>query len=146
MRETWATLSAETPISEVTAALLARRVVAVAEHRDGITLDYAPHSLLAVDHIVESFRNRAGSKLDREAALVGLGCYVGEVIARQAGGHWQTTASRGTPGTSRWPVVLGLPGGARLDPIEAVFRRHELGPMKSVFALFRALIDLSRCA
>lgn len=146
MRETWKTLGTGAPVTATTAALLARRVAAVADQRDGITLDYAPHSLLAVDHIVESFRGGGGSAEDSDAALVGLGCYVGEVIARQAGGHWQPAAGRGAPESSRWPVVLCLPGGAAMDPIEAVFRRHEIGPMESVFDLFRVLVDLSRCA
>ncbi len=144
MGHSWATLTQDFTLTEATAALLSRRVVAVADQRDGIDLDYTPHSLLAVDHIVESFR--ITRRRERAGALLALGCYVGEVVARQAGGHWQASAATGDAEGSLSPVVLCMPGGTRLDPIAAVHGRHQQGGMRSVFVLFRSLIDLSRCA
>ena len=144
MGHSWKTLSQDLEITEITATLMARRVVAFARRHDGIDLDYTPHSLLAVDQIVESFRaDRTG---DPDVALLALGCYVGEVVVRQAGGYWRTPPAQPAGTAPRSPVVLCLPGGGDLDPIEAVYGRFERGPMESVFGLFRSLIDLTRCA
>lgn len=54
----------------------------------GITLDYSPQSLMALDRVLEALIPML-AKEDEEATVVMLGSYLGEVILRTCGGRWE---------------------------------------------------------
>ncbi|SHR63886.1 Uncharacterised protein [Mycobacteroides abscessus subsp. abscessus] len=76
------------PTPEHTAEL-AQRVVDVARNVSGVELDYTPSSLSLVDDILEGFRE-PGSDAVAETIFT-FGCYIGEVLVRNAGYEWVVT-------------------------------------------------------
>ncbi len=55
----------------------------------GIELDYSPPSLIALDRVLLELSATMVDE-DRDAAIVMLGSYLGEVILRACGGRWET--------------------------------------------------------
>jgi len=53
-----------------------------------IRLDYSVESLQRLDQFITEHFDPPGSKFVAETLPVGIGCYVGEVIIRHLGGHW----------------------------------------------------------
>lgn len=71
------------------ASELARIAAEAAQSVAGIELDFSPASLEQVDGILDGFRD-AGSDVMAESIFI-FGCYIGEVMVRNAGYIWVDT-------------------------------------------------------
>ena len=119
-----------TPSAE-NAAEIAAMAVPVVEENYGVMLDYGVASLAQLDTIIDDLRRDQRFEA-LQPLLFSLGCYVGEVLVRHAGGRWRTHrgARHGEggelPGRDRdagrprlqsgGPGVQAVPEGARGEP------------------------------
>lgn len=111
------------------AAELAQRAVAAERNINGVELDYTPESLNRVDEILDSFRE-PGSDAVAETIFV-FGCYVGEVLVRNAGYEWVDTP----PEVARYTFPLTIyraSTAAHANPIGKAFKRVDNGGTDSV--------------
>lgn len=97
----------------------AARVLSFDEDTFGIRLDYSPASLVQVDFILQTLGDDWGGIEQFEDAMLGFGCYVGEVLVRGASGRWIRSADV----HSDSPCVV-ICGGSRFDPIATVRDRY----------------------
>jgi hypothetical protein len=119
------------PPVAASAARFAADIVATAARVDGVTLDYTPDSLTAVDGMLERFRSERMSSEAIAETLFGFGCYVGEVMARHAGGRWRDADGREVD-LFGFPMLVELPGGEVCNPIGKAFKRVENGTVDSL--------------
>ncbi len=108
--------------------------LAAAEH--DIDLDYTPGSLDDVDWFIEDARERGLHSDEIPEALFVLGCYIGEVLVRGLRAVWVDTARSPRRGVSAWPMVVLLPDGTAVDPIDIAFRRLDIGVSEYVPAAY----------
>jgi hypothetical protein len=113
------------------AARFAADVAATAASVDGVDLDYTPESLSIVDDLIERFRGEGLSSTAIAETLFGCGCYVGEVLAPNAGGRWRDATEQEVSIFS-FPMVVELPGQRVCNPIGKAFKRMENGPVDSL--------------
>ncbi len=98
----------------------------------GTALDFSPGSLKVVDDIIDGFR-REGCNSDQVAeTLFGFGCYVGEVLVRNARGQWRNTGDTKMANLAGFPLVVELPNDAICNPIGKAFKRIENGEEDSL--------------
>ena len=87
-----------------------------------IDLDYTLDSLETVDRVIEAFRGLRGvSEQKVMTGVVYIGCYIGEVIVRQANGKWKDDVDG-----NGLPTGLVV-GKVSLDPIVKALKRFKLG-------------------
>lgn len=111
------------------AAELAQRAVDAARNVSGVELDYSPGSLSLVDGILDEFRE-PGSDAVAETIFV-FGCYLGEVLVRNAGYEWVDTP----PEVARYTFPLTIyraSTAAHANPIGKAFKRVDNGDTDSV--------------
>lgn len=116
------------------AAELAQRAVDAARNVSGIELGYAPASLSLVDGILEELRE-PGSDAVAET-IFAFGCYVGEVLVRNAGYEWVDTP----PDLVRnmGPLTNYRASTAtHANPIGKAFKRVDNGDTDSVAYFYR---------
>jgi hypothetical protein len=63
--------------------------------------------------------------------MFAIGTYVGEVIRRRIGGAWQ---AEGSDPETPLDIVLRLPQGESIHPIQRVWKRFRYGSEDGVFA------------
>jgi hypothetical protein len=122
------------------AAELAQRAVDAERNINGVELDYTPESLNRVDEILDSFRE-PGSDAVAETIFV-FGCYVGEVLVRDAGYKWVDSS----PEVARWGGSLTLyraSDKAHASPIWKGFKRVNNGEVDSVAYFYQACAVIS---
>jgi hypothetical protein len=102
-------------------------IVKVAKNLSGANLDYSPESLEQVDEIVEGFRQEGQSSQSISGTLFFFGCYVGEVLVRNAGGVWRNSQETPMKSLAGSPIVVELPDGTICNPVGKVFKRLENG-------------------
>ncbi|MFL5240734.1 MAG: DUF6278 family protein [Gemmataceae bacterium] len=77
------------PTTPENAPMFAADIIGAAAEISGVKLDYSIASLKDLDDIVEGMR-QDGCSVDQVAEMLfGFGCYVGDVLVHQAGGHWR---------------------------------------------------------
>ena len=91
-----------------------------------------------MDRQIEGLREQGLDGEDVAELLFVLGCYLGEVMVRELGGQWTSTARSPLQGISPWPMVVVLPSGATWDPIGKAYKRLELGDTEYLPAYFAA--------
>jgi hypothetical protein len=69
-------------------------------------LDYSVESLQRLEQFINEHFDPPGSKFVGESLPLGIGCYVGEVIIRHLGGHWN---------------LEGRPEVNNIGPIDAIY-------------------------
>ncbi|MGE3808064.1 MAG: hypothetical protein AB7K24_25670 [Gemmataceae bacterium] len=105
--------------------VFAADIVASTARITGDTLDYSVASLAVVDRIIENFR-KDGQTIDSMAeTLFCFGCYVGEVLVRNAGGRWLATPEEHLP-VLGMRITVELPNSL-CNPIAKVFKRMHNG-------------------
>ncbi|MCU1424413.1 MAG: hypothetical protein JWM51_704 [Microbacteriaceae bacterium] len=103
------------PLDPASAHLFAADLAAEGSGQ-GAPLDYSRESLAFLDSVLASLRD-TGVTPDRvPEVLLGIGCYLGEAIARATGALWVSTAGTPVEGTALFPMLVRLPGGAACDP------------------------------
>jgi hypothetical protein len=112
-------------------------IVAAAAKISGVQLDYTADSLKTVDDIIEKMR-QDGCTTDQIAeTLFGFGCYVGEVLVRQAGGEWQNTAETSMAKIAGFPLIVALGQTNICNPIGKVFKRLRNGEEDSLHYFYQ---------
>lgn len=121
------------------AAELAQRAADAARNVSGIDLDYTPESLRLVDEVLDSFRE-PGSDAVAETIFV-FGCYVGEVLVRNAGYEWARTP----PEVARMFMPLTVfraSTASRVNPIGKAFKRVDNGPIDDIPYFYQLFSDV----
>lgn len=97
----------------------------------GLELDYSPGSLSQLDDLIDS-NFGPGSADDHSSLIVGMGCYLGEVVIRNHGGAWHADEE-----FFRSPAVV-IEGRLQTHtfPISRVWRRFEYGPEHSLVGYY----------
>ena len=131
-------------VSPTTAPQLAEGSVAFVSDKFGFSLPYTPESLLVVDAIIDKIRETGATEQQASGLLLGLGCYVGEVLVRHAKGSWRSAAEMGMTQSCRFPAVLALPGLTGCDPIGRVFQRYSGVLAASVALLYETAVAVDR--
>jgi hypothetical protein len=110
---------------------MADQLVALVKRR-GHTLDFTPGSLALVDGLVDAIKASGATEQEASGMIYGVGCYVGEVMGRHAGGQWRHAADMGMSAVCPWPLVIALPDGHGYNPIGKAFKRFRNGEADSL--------------
>ncbi|GHF99270.1 hypothetical protein [Streptomyces zaomyceticus] len=105
-----------------------------------LPLDYTAASLRVVDRLVDGLRRGGARREDVAGPLLGIGAYVGEVLAHEAGAVWVDIP----PGhllrsVFAHPVGSRMPDGRVWNPLGRTVNRFELGPQESLQTYFLTL-------
>ena len=124
------------------AVRMAQQFVAMVQRSTGTLLEYDPRSLVSVDEIVDDIKATGLSEEDASGMIYAVGCYVGEVLVRNAGGKWRQTSDLGIEASCGWPIVVVLPDGSGCNPIGKAFRRFRNGVTDSLAFFWYSTDDL----
>jgi hypothetical protein len=119
------------------AAEIAGMTLPVVRQNYGVALDYTPASLKELDTIVDDLRRDQRFEA-LQTLLFSMGCYVGEVLVRHAGGRWRATEELGM-GKASSPIVVEMPDGRGCNPVARVYRRFQKGREDSLAAFYQAV-------
>jgi len=132
-----AKLSANPENAEKVAALAVQGVNAAWD----INLDYSAESLELLDQVIENMRNENSNVTEVGGSLVGLGCYLGEVMVRNLSGVWKNTKD-----THGFPVGVSISsssGPARIiNPIGKVIKRFNEGKEHDLPSFYTSIMVL----
>ncbi len=106
----------------------AQEAVRVAQRQFGVRLDFTPHSIEALERLLEG---QAAFDLDFQSRL--WGSYFGEVMRFRWNGEWLLAQY---PGGQAAVPTLEV-SGSRLYPTMKVYRRLTLGPAESVLTFYQ---------
>jgi hypothetical protein len=126
--------------SQLTPPQLAERAVAFVERKFGLLLPYTPPSLILIDALVDKIKATGASEQQASGLLLGLGCYVGEVLVRHTRATWRLTAEMGMSKVCAFPMVVALPGAVGCDPIGKLLDRFRKGERASVAAFYETAL------
>ncbi len=124
-------------------AMQAADSVARALSSSGYRADFSVASLRELDRFfdehTEGGKPKAGGLLEdrRGQRLFAIGAYCGEVIRRQVGGTW--TTDEDDP-NAEINIVLVLPDGSVLWPVQRVMKRFTHGSEEGLYAYSLALL------
>jgi hypothetical protein len=122
------------------AAQHAQNAVSAVRRVEGFELDYTPASLTRVDDVILQF-HAGPCSLDNLGTLIySLGCYVGEVMVRNAGARWAMPDDDDTPSDTFHMMFVTLPNGTNCDPIRQAFTLYETGAEKSVAHFYQVKV------
>ncbi|MGW6570492.1 hypothetical protein [Streptomyces sp. NPDC054975] len=108
--------------------------------RNRLPLDYGVASLGVVDRIVDGLRRGGARRQEVAGPLLGLGAYVGEVLARQAGAEWVDLPVDHPLRTAfEQPVAVRMPDGRLWNPLGRTVNRFVIGPQESLQTYFLTL-------
>ncbi len=111
--------------------------VASALSSSGYRADFSLESLKEVDRFLDEQapggKPKRGGLLSKDFGnrLFSLGAYVGEVVRRQVGGHWEGDDSDPEAEVN---VAVRLTGGRMIWPVQRVMKRCKNGDEDSVYA------------
>jgi hypothetical protein len=113
--------------------------VDVAKRVSGVDLDYSVESLNHVDALIAGFRAQGVTEERFAETLFGFGCYVGEVMVRQAGGSWTGSVGTALEEYASFPLLISLPADNLSNPIGKVFKAFRNGSSDSVAQFYTAM-------
>ena len=119
------------------ASRFAQQTVKGARNFCDVKLDYSPSSVRKVDKIIGQFRREGPDVEDVAETLFGLGCYVGEVFVRNAGGKWKADPP------SPFGLVIRLDKDSFCDPIAKAFKRFENGAGDSLAYFYQCFAEMT---
>ena len=134
-------LSSLTP-SAANAAEIAAMSVPFVQQNYGVILDYGVASLARLDGIIEDLRRDQRFEI-LQPVLFSMGCYVGEVLVRHAGGRWRRTEDLGMGAVASSPIAIEMPDGRGCNPVGKVYRRFQKGREDSIALFFRSMAGKS---
>ena len=112
-------------------------IVDAAAEISGIKLKYSIDSLKEVEKVIQGFR-RDGCVVEQIAeTLFGFGCYVGEVLVRNAKGKWRSAKSTPMAELAGFPLVIELGTDNFCNPIGKVFKCFEEGGKDTLSYFYR---------
>ena len=95
-----------------------------------LSLDYTARSIQALEQFIAQTFDPPGSKYVGDSLIVGTGCYLGEVIIRTLGGHWQVEGK---------PEINGLGQIQAIFPLDKAKKRFQNGPEDSLVVYFATI-------
>ena len=128
--------------SPANAAEIAAMALPVVEQNYGLTLDYSPESLGQLDAIIDDLRRDQRFEA-LQTLLFSMGCYVGEVLVRHAGGRWRTTQDLGQGTVASSPIAVQMPDGRACNPVGRVYRRFQKGREDSLAGFYQSMAGAS---
>ncbi len=99
-----------------------------------LRLDYSPKSLEILDEFISKRFEPPGSKFVPDSLIIGMGCYVGEVIIRNVGGHWNSSGK---------PEINDLGEIQVMFPIQKVAKRFSNGSVDSLSFYYTTILSHS---
>ena len=124
--------------SAANAAEIAAMAVPVVEENYGVTLDYGVASLKQLDGIIDDLRRDQRFEA-LQPLLFSMGCYVGEVLVRHAGGRWRITEELGMGVVASSPIAIEMPDGRGCNPVGRVYKRFQKGREDGLAAFYQAM-------
>jgi len=105
-------------------------------------LDYSASSLPIAESVLSGFHTKQ-EVVDKNAVIIfGIGCYIGEVLAKKCGGRWINARDANWPiAVSSMAIVVKLPSGLFIDPIAKAFRRSYYGTADSIMDYYLELVS-----
>jgi hypothetical protein len=120
------------------AAEIAAMAVPVVQENYGVTLDYGVTSLKQLDGIIDDLRRDQRFEA-LQSLLFSIGCYVGEVLVRNAGARWRGTQELGMGVVASSPIAIEMPDGRGCNPVGRVYKRFQKGREESLASFYRAM-------
>jgi hypothetical protein len=111
------------------------------EQTYGAKLDYGVYSLKQIDGILDDLRKDQKFE-DLQPLLFSMGCYVGEVFVRRAGGRWCLAQEVGMTGVASSPIVVRMPDGRGCNPVGKVYKRFKDGPGDNIAWFFHVMTEV----
>ncbi len=99
-----------------------------------VNLDYSPKSLENLDEFISKRFGPPGSAFVGDALMIGMGCYVGEVIIRNIGGYWSKLGK---------PEINEVNGIQAIFPIQKVVKRFRNGSIDSLPFYYATILKYS---
>ena len=124
--------------SVANAPAIAAMAVPFVEQNYGVKLDYGVASLGELDGIIDDLRRDQRFEVLRPV-LFSIGCYVGEVLVRHAGGRWRPAGELGLGTMASSPIGVEMPDGRGCNPVGRVYRRFQRGRQDSLTLFVRSL-------
>ncbi|MEO8361871.1 MAG: hypothetical protein ABI672_17690 [Vicinamibacteria bacterium] len=121
---------------------MAEQFVALTERNFGFRLNYSPETLGPVDLLVDKVKATGVSEQDGSGMIFSIGCYVGEVMVRHAGGEWRPTADLNMQAVCSWPLVVRMPDGSGMNPIGKAFKRFRNGEGDSLAYFYQMALKM----
>jgi hypothetical protein len=128
--------------SAANAAEIAAMAVPFVQENYGLTLDYGVASLKQLDGIIDDLRRDQRFEA-LQPLLFSLGCYVGEVLVRHAGGRWRSTEELGMGVVASSPVAIEMPDGRGCNPVGRVYKRFQKGRDDGLASFYQAMTGAS---
>jgi len=134
-------LNLKYPPTSENAPRFADEIVEAAAEINSIALNFVPISLSDVDGIIDEMRED-GVTLEQVAeTLFAFGCYVGEVLVRNAGGRWRDRDDTALAPCGGMPIVVELADQATCDPIGKAFKRFKNGSVDSLLHFYTVFTE-----
>ena len=94
---------------------------------DGVDLDYSAASLEWVDGFLQQHHDEGLTIANFAETVFVAGCYVGEVMCRQAGGRWVDRDALDPHGAGLlgMPILVALSNDSTANPVGKAFKRFE---------------------
>ena len=124
--------------SVANAAEIAAMAVPFAEQNYGVALDYSVASLGHIDGMIEDLRRDQRFEV-LQPVLFSMGCYVGEVLVRHAGGRWRPAEDLGAGMAALSPIAVEMPDGRGCSPVGRVYRRFQRGRDDDIVSFYHSL-------
>jgi hypothetical protein len=104
----------------------------------GLHLDYSPASLANVETLLDRLRAEGAATAETDAALLALGCYLGEMFVRAGRGRWRATGETPMKDMAEAPLLVELDSGDYCNPIGRVRKCFESGGAARLPAFWEA--------
>ena len=98
----------------------------------GLVLNFSPQSLQIADDLIDRARNANTPRESIAEYLFGLGCYLGQVMVKNAGCAWVDSHGSELQAHTDFPIVLRLRDGTHAQPISKAFKRFNNGEEDSL--------------
>ena len=120
----------------------AAQFVASIKSIDNIDLDYSPKSVALVDEFLQRFTDEGLSVNDFAETIFVAGCYVGEVMVRNANGKWISNNEMDLPpAISPMPIVIKFSDSEFADPITKAYKRFYFGESDKIEYFYHSFTD-----
>jgi hypothetical protein len=128
------------PLSAASGPRFAADIVAVVREGGRVRLDYSPGSLATLDHVIEGIRRERPPRQAVSDILIGFGCYLGEVMVREAGAEWVDFDT-----TQRLlyahPFGVRTSDGCVWNPLGQALARYDNGPATSLRRFYLSVVE-----
>jgi hypothetical protein len=120
----------------------AEEFVAYYQDDTDIALDYSEAGIAQMDALLEGLHQRRVDPADVADLVIGVSCYVGEVIRRTLGGAWADDGDVTARDGMIFNPSIGV-GSLTIRPVEQVCNRIKTGEAESLSGHYASLARLA---